>query len=172
MEVSVSNGEARIAIINNLDKLGIKYVIISHNPVMTMEAADGVTKMLDVEPVKCLLLHDRQKNFYLVMMPGNKRLATSWLTTEIGSSRLSFAADNEIARLIYAMPGCVNPLGLMFDRENHVKLVIDKSVLELSCLGCHPCDNRFSVKLKMSDLIAIFLPSIHHEDFIVVDMAR
>lgn len=79
MEVSVSNGEAWIAIINNLDKLGIKYVIISHNPVMTMEAADSVAKMLDVEPVKCLLLHDRQKNFYLVMMPGNKRLATSWL---------------------------------------------------------------------------------------------
>ena len=50
----------------------------------------------------------------------------------------------------------------MNDKENRVQLLIDKEVLEEEYLGCHPCVNTSSLKLKTSDVIEKFLPAVHH----------
>ena len=59
-------------------------------------------------------------------------------------------------------PGSVSIMGLMNDKENRVQLLIDKEVLEEEYLGCHPCVNTSSLKLKTSDVIEKFLPAVHH----------
>lgn len=64
-------------------------------------------------------------------------------------------------------PGSVSIMGLMNDPENHVKLLIDSDVLKDEYFGCHPCINTTSMKLKTSDIIEKFLPSVHHEPTIV-----
>ena len=53
-------------------------------------------------------------------------------------------------------------MGLMNDRENRVKLLIDRQILEEPYLGCHPCVNTSSIKLKMQEVLDIFLPSVRH----------
>ena len=60
-------------------------------------------------------------------------------------------------------PGSVSVMGLMNDTENQVQLYIDKDVLEEEYLGCHPCVNTASIKLKVSDVLEKFLPHVHHE---------
>ena len=64
-------------------------------------------------------------------------------------------------------PGSVSVMGLMNDPENHVKLLIDSDVLKDEYLGCHPCINTSSLKLKTSDIIEKFLPAVYHEPTIV-----
>mgnify|MGYP003303949130 FL=1 len=60
-------------------------------------------------------------------------------------------------------PGSVSVMGLMNDTENQVQLYIDKDVLSEEYLGCHPCVNTASIKLKVSDVLEKFLPYVHHE---------
>ena len=50
----------------------------------------------------------------------------------------------------------------MNDKENHVQLVIDREVLADEHLGCHPCINTSSLKIRTSDLIAKIIPALKH----------
>ena len=66
-------------------------------------------------------------------------------------------------------PGSVSVLGLMNDKEHRVKLAIDRELLEDPFLGCHPCVNTSSLKIKTSDILEKFLPAVEH-DFTLVDL--
>ena len=66
-------------------------------------------------------------------------------------------------------PGSVSILGLINDKHNRVKLAIDRELLESPFLGCHPCVNTSSLKIKTSDILEKFLPAVEH-DFTVVDL--
>ena len=58
-------------------------------------------------------------------------------------------------------------LGLMNDRENHVQLLMDEDVLKGEYIGCHPCINTSSLRLRTADLMEKILPAVHHEPRIV-----
>lgn len=60
-------------------------------------------------------------------------------------------------------PGSVSVLGLMNDTENHVRLLIDRQVIEgHAFIGCHPCVNTSSLKIRTADILEKFLPCISH----------
>lgn len=65
------------------------------------------------------------------------------------------------------IPGSVSVLGLMNDVNRCVKLLMDKEVLKAEFIGCHPCVNTSSLKIKTSDLLTKFLPYTGHELTIV-----
>ena len=44
---------------------------------------------------------------------------------------------------------------------------VDKEVLDGETLGCHPCINTSSLKLKTKEVMEKFLPAVHHEAVIV-----
>ena len=60
-------------------------------------------------------------------------------------------------------PGAVSIMGLMNDKDHTVQLLIDEDVLEGEFLGCHPCVNTSSLKLRTKDVIEKFLPATGHE---------
>ena len=68
---------------------------------------------------------------------------------------------------LHISPGAVSVMGLMNDVDNHVQLVIDRSVLDETQLGCHPCVNTASLRLETADVLDKFLPAVHHEPIIV-----
>ena len=124
--------------------------------------------MLDAVICKNLLLCNRQcTEFYLLMLPGEKHFKTSVLSKEIGSSRLSFAAPEYMEKFLDITPGSVSVLGLMNDGENHVQLLMDEDVLKGEYIGCHPCINTSSLRLRTADLMEKILPTVHHEPRIV-----
>lgn len=101
------------------------------------------------------------------MMPGDKPFKTKLLSKQIQTSRLSFASPDYMKEYLDIEPGSVSVMGLMNDTENHVQLVIDREVLEDEYLGCHPCINTSSLKLKTKEVLERFLPAVHHEALIV-----
>ena len=130
---------------------------------MTMEACAEIDRVLDAVICKNLLLCNRQcTSFYLLMLPGEKPFKTSVLSKEIGSSRLSFAAPEYMERFLDITPGSLSVLGLMNDTENRVQLLIDEDVLKGAYIGCHPCINTSSLRLKTRDLLEGILPAVHH----------
>ena len=66
-------------------------------------------------------------------------------------------------------PGSVSIMGLMNDTQNRVKLLIDREVAEAEYLGCHPCINTSSLKLRTKDVLEKFLPRVHHS-FQILDL--
>ena len=59
-------------------------------------------------------------------------------------------------------PGSVSVLGLMNDTERAVRLLIDRDVLASEYIGCHPCINTSSLKLRTSDLTEKIIPTMGH----------
>lgn len=157
-----------IRVYDLLDKLGMEYYRTDHEPATTMEVCNDIDKILGALICKNLFLCNRQKTqFYLLMMPGDKTFKTKDLSKQINSARLSFADEEYMEKYLDITPGSVSIMGLMNDTANNVQLLMDKEVLEGETLGCHPCINTSSLKLKTREVLDKFLPAVHHEAIIV-----
>ena len=64
-------------------------------------------------------------------------------------------------------PGSATVLGLMNDVGKKVQLVIDQDVLTDEYVGCHPCENTTSLKIRTADLLEKILPAVKHEAILV-----
>lgn len=159
------NNEGRldkeIRVYDFLDQLGVEFQRIDHEPAMTMEICAQIDKVLDATICKNLLLCNRQKtDFYLLMMPGDKVFKTKDLSSQIGSSRLSFAEPCFMEQFLDITPGSVSVMGLMNDHAHRVKLLMDEDVAKGTYFGCHPCINTSSLRLKTRDLMEVILPAL------------
>ncbi|MBP3720637.1 MAG: prolyl-tRNA synthetase associated domain-containing protein [Clostridia bacterium] len=146
-----------------LDRLGISYFRTDHDRADHMESCNVIDAVLGVIICKNLFLCNRQKtNFYLLMMPGDKKFKTKELSSQIGSARLSFAEPEDMLKYLDIEPGAVSIMGLMNDREHAVQLLIDEDVLRDEYLGCHPCVCTSSLKIRTADVMEKFLPATGH----------
>ena len=123
-----------IRVYDFLDNIGVAYQRVDHEPAETMEACKAVDGVLGIKMCKNLFL----------------------------SARLSFAGEDSMAEYLDIHPGAVSVMGLMNDSENAVTLLIDSDLLNDEYIGCHPCVNTSSLKLKMSDVLNKFLPAVNH----------
>ena len=147
-----------------LDSLGVKYDRIDHEAAFTMEVCEEIDKVLGGKTCKNLFLCNRQKTaFYLLLIPGDKPFKTKDLSQQIGSSRLSFASEEDMIEILNLTPGSVTILGLMYDKGKKVKLLIDEEVLHDEYFGCHPCINTSSIKMKTSDVFEKIIPALTAE---------
>lgn len=153
-----------------LDKLQIPFERVDHEPAMTIEACADIEKVLDSTICKNLFLCNTQKtNFYLLVMPGDKKFQTKIVSKQLGVARLSFAPEEYLLEFLDITPGSVSIMGLMNDSENRVRLLVDKDLLDNEFFACHPCINTSSIKLTTRDVFEKFLPATHH-DMTVVEL--
>ena len=126
--------DREIRVYDLLDSLGIEYQRTDHGHADTMEA----------------------------MMPGDKPFKTKELSKQIGSARLSFATPDFMLEFLDIKPGAVSVMGLMNDKDNRVRLLVDEDVLKGEYVGCHPCVNTSSLKIKTADVFGKYLDAVHH----------
>lgn len=149
-----------------LDDLKIEYWRVDHPDANadTMEDCLKIDAILEAVVCKNLFLCNRQKTqFYLLMMPGDKVFKTKELSSQLGCARLSFAGAEDMEKYLDITPGSVSILGLMNDMDNNVQLLVDRDVLKGDYVGCHPCINTSSLKLKTEDMFGKLLDAMHHE---------
>ena len=162
--------EKEIRTYDLLDRLGVEYERIDHEPAMTMEDCKEVDQLLEAVICKNLFLCNRQKTaFYLLMIPDTKVFHTKDLSAQIGSARLSFAKPEYMEEFLDITPGSVSVMGLTNDKEHRVQLLIDEDVLDGEYIGCHPCINTSSIRFKVKDLIEKVIPAMGH-DFVKVKL--
>ena len=146
-----------------LDRLGVAYQRVDHAPAETMEDCKAIDDVLGIAMCKNLFLCNRQKTkFYLLLMPADKPFKTKELSAQINAARLSFASGDSMLEYLDIQPGAVSVMGLMNDSECAVTLLIDGDLLQAEYLGCHPCVNTSSLKLKTKDVLEVFLPAVKH----------
>lgn len=162
--------EKEIKVYDLLDSLGIPYMRTDHKAVGTIADCLEVDKILEIKICKNLFLCNRQKtSFYLLLVPGDKALKTKELSKQIPTSRLSFASGEDMEKYLNVSPGSATIMGLIFDPENKVQLLVDEELLDEEYFGCHPCVNTSSLKLKTEDVLGKFLKAVGH-DYITVKL--
>ncbi len=155
--------EREVRVYDFLDSLGISYQRTDHEAAGTMEACQEIDRILQIVICKNLFLCNRQATkFYLLMMPGDKVFKTKELSAQINSARLSFASPENMLKYLDIEPGAVSIMGLMNDHDHAVQLLVDEDVLRDEFLGCHPCVNTSSLKMRTADVFEKFLPAVGH----------
>jgi len=146
-----------------LDRLGMSYLQVDHAPAETMEDCIEIDAALGATMCKNLFLCNRQQtDFYLLMMPGDKPFRTKELSSQLGVARLSFASAEHMVQYLDIYPGAVSVMGLMNDTEGMVQLLIDEDLLDGEYVGAHPCVNTASLRIRIADLLDVFLPAVKH----------
>lgn len=160
--------EAEMRSYDLLDNLNIHYIRTEHPPADTMDVCTQRAAILHTRICKNLFLCNRQETaFYLLLMPADKQFKTSVVSRQLGVARLHFADEKYMVQYLDLHPGSVSILGLMYDTENHVRLLIDKELTDQDEFACHPCINTVSLKFKTSQLFEKVIPAIEHEPFFV-----
>lgn len=155
--------EKEMRVYDLLKQLQISYTRIDHEHADTIEDCAAIETLLGAQICKNLFLRNRQAtSFYLLLMPGDKRFLTKELSKQLNISRLSFAEPEYMEKYLDTTPGSASVLGLMNDPKHQVQLVIDEDLLKQDVIGCHPCINTSSLKIKTSDILEKFLPHTGH----------
>ena len=92
---------------------------------------------------------------------------TKDLSGQLGISRLSFAEPEFMEQYLNLTPGSASVLGLMNDPGLDVTLLIDEDLLTDEYIGCHPCINSSTLKIRTKDILDVFLKHTgHHPTFV------
>lgn len=152
-----------IAVYDLLEKLKIPYERVDHDTANTIEECAAIEDVLGAKICKNLFLRNQQKtSFYMLMLPGDKQFSTKDFSKQLGISRVSFAEAEYMEQFLNITPGSVSVFGLMNDKDYRVDLVIDKDLLKETYIGCHPCINTSTLKVKLSDIQKKFLKHTGH----------
>jgi len=147
-----------------LDGMGIVYEAVEHAPVYTIQDCLETDGKLGCVTAKNYFLRTKnKKNFYLCLVRPEARFKTSDISKQAGSSRLSFAEEEHMERLLRVHPGAVSPMGLLFDEGNEVALLVDSGLRDVNRIAFHPCDNSCTLAMAAADFFGKFLPGIGRE---------
>ncbi len=154
------NGEAE-QVMAFLDGLGVSYRLSEHAPTATMEACAEIDRKLEaLTPKNIFLTTKNGKRFCLCLTRPEARFRTADISKQAGSSRLSFAPENRLFDLLKCHPGAASPLGLIFDTDRAVSLLIDSALRNAPRLAFHPCDNTLTLAMSHEDFFEKYLPAV------------
>ena len=162
--------DKEIRVYDYLDELVIDYRRIDHAPAFGSEAelCREIEESLGARICKNLFLANRQRTrFYMLMIPENKVFRSSDISKQAGSSRLHFAESEYMEELIGCSPGSASVMGLINDTEHRVQLLVDDDVISSEYVGCHPCINTSSLRIRSEDIFNKVVRATGH-DFIIV----
>lgn len=144
-----------------LDKLEIKYELLEHEAVYTVDEAKELDNMLDGIGCKNLFLTNKKGEYFLVMIHEDKRANIKEIESLVDCKHLSFGKEEDLKEVLGLEAGSCTPLGIVNDKENKVVLVFDKDLVDKKVL-CHPNKNTATLSLEFSDLIK-FIEYLEHK---------
>lgn len=104
---------------------------------------------------KNLLLRDKKKRLFLVVIHEDRALDLKSLSSRIGASgQLGFAPGERMADVLGVTPGALTPLALINDTHGLVTAVIDVALLGAEQVNFHSLVQTQSVGLHPSDLLS------------------
>lgn len=151
-----------------LDSLGIPFMRVDTDEVITMEDCIEINKKLDMEMVKTLFLCNRQQTeYYLFITKGDKPFRSKDFSAALGISRVSFAPAEKMEEILGTKIGAATVFGVLLDESAMVQVVFDKEVAMSEWYGCSDGVTTGYMKLKTKQVINDFLHFAKHEAKII-----
>ena len=142
-------------VLKKLDELGIKYDLVEHEPVYTIEDMNNLDPKIfkGAEICKNLFLRDQKgKRHLLVILCGDKKANMEKIQQQAYSTRLSFASPERLQKHLKLEAGHVSPMGLINNPEKTVEVFLDKDLKNKEKLSFHPNTNKASILITFEDL--------------------
>lgn len=136
-----------------LEELSIPYERVEHSAVFTVAESHRLEKGIRGTGCKNLFLRDRERHYYLYILPDDGRADFKALQTELACSKLTFASPEELLEQLKLSPGSVTPLGVL-NNDGSAIVLLDRS-LEGRTLLVHPNVNTATISLAWDDLLRI-----------------
>jgi len=133
-----------------LEKHNIEYKIYKHPAVFTVEESKKIKIKIPGIHTKCLFLKDENKQFYLIVLPGEKRLNTKELKQKLNIKELNFANQEELKQHLNITPGSVSIFCMIY--ANKIFLIIDKELWQANKVGFHPNINTATIVIDHHNL--------------------
>ena len=158
-------------VLHTLDALHIPYDCIEHDAAAHMDECRAIEERLGaMMPRNLFLTTRRQGGYYLFVLRPDAPFRSGDVSRQAGTSRLCFAGEEALYDHLRVHPGAVTPLGLLFDEDDSVTLLMDSALRGEERLIFHPCANTASVAMNTRDFLEVFLPAVHKTPvFIEVD---
>lgn len=159
----------RESVYNFLDENKIEYKRVDTKNLANMNECKEIEKELGCKVFKNLFLQTRNKSHsFLLLISSEKQFKTAVLSKQIQTSRLSFGKDEDLFEFLGVKPGSITPVGLYFDKERKVSVLIDKDLLEEEYLAMHPLENNSLFKISKKDMIDYFITKTNHSYKVVI----
>ena len=142
----------RETLLTTLRNRGYIFETLEHPALNTVADAQKFRGPMGGTHIKNLVLKDRQKQLYLVVLEATRALHLQTLRRILGCSQLSFASIDILHDILGVKPGSVSPLALINAPPDAIKLVIDQTVTDQETINVHPLDNRFTTQMRTEDL--------------------
>ena len=89
-------------------------------------------------------------------MPEDKPANLKALRSALEARPLRFASEDDLKDILGLRGGAVSPFGVLNDEEGKVQVVIDEALRDWLAVGVHPNDNTATLRMPLSDLLALF----------------
>lgn len=153
-----------------LSALEIPFERYGHPPIATAEEGEVHWKGIDATHCKNLFMRNQKgTRHYLVILPHTKRANLRAVSDQVGDGKLSFASADRLMTYLSVTPGSVSPFGLIHDRENHVRLYLDRDLKHATRISFHPNINTATVVLSFGDFERFLASTGHRPHYIDVD---
>lgn len=141
-----------------LEELNIDYQKVEHPPLYSYYDKDKYNVKLDGILCKNLFLRNKDKSvYYLIVMPGSKKLDMKKMENILDSTKLSFASEIDLDYYLSTTSGSVSIFNLINLKEsNKVKIYFDKDVINSKKISFHPNINTETLVFLSVDLDKIF----------------
>lgn len=141
-------------LLDELQKLDIKYEMVDHPAAKTTAEADAYIAGKIGVRTKSMFLKDKKKNFYLVIMDDAKRMDFKEFQELTGTKRISMAHDSDIEDQLGLEAGIVSPFGIMNNTAYNIQIYFDQDMLDENIpLTFHPNINTHTIFLSAADLM-------------------
>lgn len=143
-------------LLHYLEEHKISYVLHMHKAVYTVAEshADAAIQKIPGMRGKTLFLKDEKGMFYLVGMPGEKRLAFKVLQEALSVKKLSMASPEELLRETGLIPGSVSIFGAA--GHEHVALILDADIWNAERVCFHPNINTETLEIPHDSLVQYY----------------
>ena len=135
-----------------LSAQGIAFVRHEHDAVATVHEAAEHWAGIDAMHFKNLFVRNQKgTRHYLLIVRHSKRADLRAIAEQIGDGKLSFGSPERLMAHLGVTPGSVSPFGLIHDRDQKVRVVIDRDLKSADRVSFHPNINTVTITLSRSD---------------------
>ena len=149
-----------------LETLGIAQASVEHPPVFTVAEAKALRGELPGAHDKNLFLRNKKGVMWLVTCLEDRRIDLKDLGERLGAGRLSFGSAQRLVHYLGVLPGAVKPFAVVNDHGGAVTVALDRELLDLDPVNCHPLTNTRTTAIAARDLVR-FLEAEDHPPQII-----
>lgn len=156
-------------VLDVLNSKNIKYDLISHKEVHTMEDMEKIGLLEKGYVCKNLFLRNANGKMHFVLSClHNKQINLNEIAKKIGSTRLSFGSKERLEKYLKLENGYVSPFGVLNDESKSVIFIFDKELKDKDKVGFHPNTNKATIYLAFKDMQKII--EDHGNDVIFIQI--